>query len=59
MKTPPLPENFSDSDLDQLLRVSRMIGHMNPEFIDAVTTAMRYRIAAQIELQEGPGRFLQ
>jgi hypothetical protein len=58
MKTPPLPESFDDSDLDQLLRVSRMIGHMHPDFIDAVTTAMRHRIAAQIELQEGPGRFL-
>ena len=28
-------------------------------FIDAVTTAMRHRIAAQIELKEGPGRFLE
>ena len=45
--------------LDELSAFARLMQDMDPELINAATRAERHRIAALIELQEGPGRFLQ
>ena len=44
--------------IDELTAFARLMQDMDPEVINAVTRAERHRIAALIELQEGPGRFL-
>jgi hypothetical protein len=44
--------------LDDLTAFARLMQDMDPEVINAATRAERHRIAALIELQEGPGRFL-
>ena len=45
--------------IDELATFARLMKDMDPEVINAATQAERHRIAALIELQEGPGRFLQ
>ena len=54
MKTPSPERNR----LDDLTAFARLMKDMDPEVINAATRAERHRIAALIELQEGPGRFL-
>ena len=54
MKTP----NPERNRIDELTAFARLMKDMDPELINAVTRAERHRIAALIELQEGPGRFL-
>jgi hypothetical protein len=54
MKTPSLERNR----IDDLTAFARLMQDMDPEVINAATRAERHRIAALIELQEGPGRFL-
>ena len=52
---------MSDSQinrLEDLAAFARLMQDMDPEIINAATRAERHRIAALIELQEGPGRFL-
>ena len=44
--------------IDELVAFARLMKDMDPEIINAATRAERNRIAALIELQEGPGRFL-
>ena len=44
--------------IDELTAFARLMRDMDPEVINAATRAERHRIAALIELQEGPGRFL-
>ncbi len=44
--------------IDELAAFARLMKDMDPEIINAATRAERNRIAALIELQEGPGRFL-
>ena len=51
----PAPER---NRLDDLTAFARLMQDMDPEVIQAATRAERHRIAALIELQEGPGRFL-
>ena len=51
----PSPER---NRLDELTAFARLMKDMDPEIINAATRAERHRIAALIELQEGPGRFL-
>ena len=55
MKTPSPERNR----LDELTAFARLMKDMDPEVINAATRAERHRIAALIELQEGPGRYLQ
>ena len=47
------------SAFSELMNFARLMQDMDPEIIQAATRAERHRIAALIELQEGPGRFLQ
>jgi hypothetical protein len=54
MKTPSPQRNR----IDDLTAYARLMQDMDPEVINAATRAERHRIAALIELQEGPGRFL-
>ena len=48
----------SSNRIDNLAAFARLMQDMDPEVINAATRAERHRIAALIELQEGPGRFL-
>ena len=48
----------SANRIDELTAFARLMQDMDPEVINAATRAERHRIAALIELQEGPGRFL-
>ena len=41
--------------IDDLTAFARLMKDMDPELINAATRAERHRIAALIELQEGPG----
>ena len=53
MKTPT-----ERNRIDDLTAFARLMQDMDPEVINAATRAERHRIAALIELKEGPGRFL-
>ena len=52
------PPSTERNRIDDLATFARLMRDMDPEIINAATRAERHRIAALIELQEGPGRFL-